>query len=1295
MLDFLKIVKTVDDRKHTVKISPDFKYYGVKDIMFKGHFFYAIYDDETGLWYTDPMKVIYLIDRELYRAAEEIERNALGYTVKVESLNSERTRNWKRFLEYCKTNEDNYKWLDRKVTFADEETKRSSYASRRVSYNLSDTPTPAYDEIMSTLYSEEDRQKLEWAIGAILTGEAAKIQKFIVLYGPPGTGKSTILNIVEWLFDGYYTAFNAKQLVSSNNRFALAPFNDNPIVAIQHDGDLSKVEDNTVLNSITGHDTMMMEVKFGGTYMMKFSSFLFMASNKAVQITDSKAGIYRRLIDVKPTGVLVSPPDRYDMLMEQIQFELGGIAQRCINIFNNLGKHYYNKYRAQEMMERTNVLYNFLNDNYEYIEEKDGITLKEAWDMYRDYCDEAGYKYLINKAAFRDQMKDYFNDYYDRLRIDDGSRPRNYFCGFKKEKFNRISLDYKKPDKKADNWLVFKEQHSLLDDMLADNPAQYANDEGTPETTWKKVTTKLKDLDTSRMHFVRVPVQHIVIDFDLKDANGEKSLSRNIEAASKWPKTYAELSKSGKGVHLHYIYTGGDASELSRVFDDNIEVKVYTGLSALRRLAYMCNDIPVAPLNSGLKKREVKVIDFEVIKNERMLRSMIGKALRKEHHGATKPECDFIKMILDKAYEQDLKYDVSDLRPNILDFAIRSSHNSEYCVKLINSMKFASETPSDNINDGIEDPDANLVFFDIEVYPNLFVVCYKLAGPNHKVVRMINPTPSELMPLLKMRLVGFNNRRYDNHIVYARAAYGWDNEKLFNLSQAIINSDKETKNNVMFDEAYNLSYTDIYNFASAGNKKSLKKFEIELGIHHQEMEIPWDEPVPKERWEEVCDYCCNDVLATEAVFNHLSGDWLGRKILADIAGKTVNDTTNSLTTRIIFGNERKPKLVYTDFTTGEQFGDFDPEISKKYPNKWSEYKWDFGKNMYKGYDLGKGGLVLANPGMYGRAITLDVASMHPNSVKALQALGKYTKNFINLMLARLYIKHGNYEEAGKLFDGKLKKYLTDPKMAKALSKALKTAINSVYGLTSAKFDNPFRDPKNVNNIVALRGALFMYDLYTEVTEMGYKVIHIKTDSIKIADYDDKIVDYCMKRGKEYGYEFEVEAIWEKICLVNNAVFIGKLAADSPECDNKKPGEWVATGKEFAVPYIYKTLFSHEGITNADKQVVMSCNSKLYLDFNEGMAENEHNYKFVGKVGSFIPVRDGVNGAELFRSNDDGSYAYAAGCKGYRWKEFEEIVNDIPNQINTAYYEKLVDDALTHLNEFVPDSIFNSVEEFVA
>jgi len=211
------------------------------------------------------------------------------------------------------------------------------------------------------------------------------------------------------------------------------------------------------------------------------------------------------------------------------------------------------------------------------------------------------------------------------------------------------------------------------------------------------------------------------------------------------------------------------------------------------------------------------------------------------------------------------------------------------------------------VKDGEEPP---FVFFDVEIFPNLSVLCYKFE--NEPPVGLINPEAKDIQALLKYRLIGFNNRKYDNHILYA-ILHGYSNRQLYNLSQKMIN-DKTG----FFGEAYNLSYTDIYDFASAGNKMSLKKWEIKLGIHHQELGLPWDKPVSEDLWEKVVEYCKNDVEATEAAFNcdALHADFIAREILADIAGMTPNDTTNQLTTRIIFGNEKKPQkdFVYTDLS---------------------------------------------------------------------------------------------------------------------------------------------------------------------------------------------------------------------------------------------------------------------------------------------------------------------------------------------------------------------------------------------
>ena len=87
----------------------------------------------------------------------------------------------------------------------------------------------------------------------------------------------------------------------------------------------------------------------------------------------------------------------------------------------------------------------------------------------------------------------------------------------------------------------------------------------------------------------------------------------------------------------------------------------------------------------------------------------------------------------------------------------------------------------------------------------------------------------------------------------------------------------------------------------------MKKWEIDLGLKHHELGLPWDQPVPEEQWHLVSEYCDDDVIASEAVFDHLSADWTARQILADLAGMTVNDTTNTLTTAIIFEGNKKPQ----------------------------------------------------------------------------------------------------------------------------------------------------------------------------------------------------------------------------------------------------------------------------------------------------------------------------------------------------------------------------------------------------
>ena len=906
MLDFLKIT-TRSVKNGVTEIYPKFIIKKSNDLMIRGGDFYAIWVEELGLWSTDEDDVIRLIDNELdkFKKENEDKFNSNIRTLYMWDAESGMIDAWHKYCQ--KQMRDSFHMLDEKLIFSNAATNKKDYASKRLNYPLEAGPITAYDKLISTLYSEEERHKIEWAIGSVVCGDSKKIQKFMVLYGAAGTGKSTILNIIQHLFEGYYSVFDAKALGSSSNSFALEAFKTNPLVAIQHDGDLSKIEDNTRLNSLVSHELMTVNEKFKSTYSNRFKCFLFMGTNKPVKITDGKSGLIRRLIDVSPSGNKLAPKE-YKQIVKQVEFELGAIAYHCQEVYlENPG--YYDDYTPITMMGASNDFYNFMLDSFHVFKKEDGTTMKAAWEMYKSYCDDARVPYSLSQKNFKEELKNYFRDFNERFNFDDGSRVRSYYSGFRYEKFD-VQLKEKKETGKS-NLIQFESIKSIFDSECHDLPAQYATAKGTPTEKWSKVKTSLSDLDTSKLHYVKVPENHIVIDFDIPDETGKKCFEKNLEEASKWPATYAELSKSGAGIHLHYIYTG-DPSKLSRVYDDHIEIKVASGNSSLRRKLTKCNNLPIATISSGLPmKGESKLINWEGVKNEKILRTMIKRNLNKEYHNATKPSVDYIYKLLEDAYNAGTKYDVTDMRNTILAFAANSTNQADYCIKLVNKMKFKSDEPSVNIDSDIDE----LVFYDVEVFPNLFLVNWKVAGEGKPVVRMINPKPAEIEELLKFKLVGFNCRRYDNHMLYG-CLIGYTNEQLYKLSQKIVNTKKGEKG-VMFGEAYNISYTDVYDFAA--KKQSLKKWEIELGLHHQELGLPWDQPVPEEMWERVASYCDNDVIATEAVFNHLQGDFTARKILADLAGMSVNDTTNSLTTRIIFGKEKHPKLIYTDLATGEQF----------------------------------------------------------------------------------------------------------------------------------------------------------------------------------------------------------------------------------------------------------------------------------------------------------------------------------------------------------------------------------------
>lgn len=1298
-LDFFQIKERESSQKKSVlEVYPDFQVKPSKDLMVRAKSFYGIWDDDKGLWSTNEFDVQRLVDDALRK--HEIQTPGI-YDVRRKYLADFSSHSWLQFRNYVSNLSDNYHQLDSKLTFRNTPVVKEDYVSRRLPYDLAEGSTDAWDELTGVLYNDENRAKLEWAIGAIVAGDSKSIQKFLVLYGTQGSGKSTILNIIQWMFEEYWTAFVAKELTSANNSFALEAFKKNPMIAIDHDGDLSKIQDNSKLNALTAHEPMEINEKNKPKYMMRFIAMMFIGSNSPVKITDSRSGLIRRLIDVHPTGNTI-PPRRYQTLMTQIKFELGAIAWKCHQTYLSMGKDYYSGYKPVEMMLQTDVFFNFIELHYDLFEEQGGVTLQQAYELYKHFIEESGIEYKLSRIKLRDELRNYFEFFEERAETPAGVRVRSWYSGFKADKFKTSTG---KPTEQHMFSLVMEETESIFDKLFKNAPAQYSieNSEGNsqPKYFWdgservnsegktftpkpnQIVSTKLSDLDTTKEHYVKVPKTHIVIDFDLKDADGKKSAERNLEAASSWPSTYAEFSKSGEGIHLHYNYKG-DPEELVREYEDGIEIKVYTGNSALRRRLSRCNSVAVADLAAGaLPTKEKNMMNEQVINDEKHLRALINKALRKEVHPGTKSNVDYIHHVLEEAYSSGQSYNVTDMRARILNFAAKSSNQSLVAIKNVQTMKFASEDILESAKTG-EIPDAfkaqkiidadREVIFDVEVFENLFVICWMYKdAEKESIVAMVNPTAAEVEKLMSMKLVGFFNRQYDNHILYGRYL-GYDLLKLYKLSQRLVSGDRDAK----FGNAYNISYTDIYDFAAT--KMSLKKWEIELGIHHLELGIPWDEPVPEHLVEKVVEYCKNDVWATKVVRDHLEADFIARQILADLSGLSMNATTQQHTAKIVFGDDKNPqgKFIYTDLA--DEFEGYE----YKYNPEKKKYE-----STYMGEETGEGGYVYSEPGMYENVGVIDVESMHPTSIEVLNVFGDYTKNFVELLRLRVALKNGRLDEARQMLGGKIARYLNDEDQIELLVYALKIVINIVYGLTSAKFENAFRDPRNLDNIVAKRGALFMIELKKACQARGWRVVHIKTDSIKLADMTQEMVDFVKDFGTRYGYNFVHEATYDKFCLVNKAVYIAKVGWAEKA---KKIGTWEATGAQFAHPYVYKTLFTGEKLAFKDY-----CETKtvqkgaMYIDYlglddtpmalMDELDLNDDMKKFVGKAGQFVPLEPGAGGGALVRKVED-KYHMVQGAKGFYWME-AELVEALKKQseIDKKYFMKLADAAKAEIAQF--------------
>lgn len=1317
-MDFYKIVteRTNDNRaKQDYIIYPDFSYKRVTDLIVKGGVFYAFWNGSS--WIMDIDDLIDQIDRESWQEYERLKAADDSLRIAVKSMNLESSGLMTRFQNYCKKQKTSSAQFNKVVLFNDHVVEKKDYSTYQLPYSPSEGNVEAFHELMNVLYEPKELQKILWCMGALFTGKIAKIEKFLYLYGAKGTGKGTVINIIKMLMGDYWRGIDL-QFLTGTSEFATSGVEEVPML-IDSDTDLSKIKKDINLLKLTSHEELLKRMLYQTPYPVTFRGLLVTASNERYTMKSKDSGMVRRPIVVHPSGNIVNFTD-YHRLMNKIEFEIPAIANLAMNVFTDMGSAYYEDEVDVDMIAYSDKVFDFIRENYITMEK--GITLKRAAGLYAEYLRDMGWDDKAAKRELKNSLDKYFDVYKKDTRDDAGNRMYDWYSGFRYDVAfpEGGTTEYVSPTSSVLELDISQTTAGSFDTDASDWPAQYTKADGTPINKWDNVKTKLSDLDITKLHYVRVPLEHIVIDFDIKDPKtGEKDYDLNLKAASKYPTTYTELSKSGGGIHLHYYYDG-DVSKLANHIAEDIEVKVYTGNSSLRRKFSKCNNKEITHISSGLPFKEEDKRVFKDVENiawtESKLKGFIEAALNKEHHGATKPEIDFIYKVLEEAKHADVQYDLNSIKQKVLLFAMRSKNQKTYCIDMVGKMTFATieteEDLSSNSNSQII-PDDQIYMLDVEVFSNLLIVAWKIHGLDvpepifagnpsrsekilndawwkeheNKAAIWYNPSPDQIAWLINKPFVGYNNRRYDNHILYNRYL-GADNINLYQQSQGIINK----VSSVMMQPAYGLSYADLYEMMDI--KQSLKKWEIDMGILHDELEFPWDQPLAKSNWLRAGQYCMRDVLATEYLWDSKQGKdaYTARKILAELTGLSINSKTQTLAEAFMFGNDPRPQDKFVWYDLAEEF---------------PGYTFSYGKSDYKGENPSEGGYVHAEPGVYRNVMLADVESLHPHSAIAINYFGPYTPKFKALVDCRMHIKHKRFKEAMHAFDSidpvmsaKLKPYLEDESQAGGLGHAMKIVINIVYGMTSAPYDNKFKAPSNIDNIIAKRGALFMMQTKRELEEMGQQVIHVKTDSLKLPEADEKIFEYIQERAHAFGYNFDHEATFGKLALVNKAVIIGQISYPT-----KNKGHWEPIGAQFRMPYVYKKLFSGEDVEEKDFAILKSAQSSIYL-----------GERFIGKNAQ---VYASVTGEDVFRTGEvdiakrcetrwlkmmdpekaaqqigipvedynrivDGgfkpemmtTYNSVTGTKGFKWRLWSEYKGI--DDIDVGYYDGLIEDAVNNI-----------------
>ncbi len=392
----------------------------------------------------------------------------------------------------------------------------------------------------------------------------------------------------------------------------------------------------------------------------------------------------------------------------------------------------------------------------------------------------------------------------------------------------------------------------------------------------------------------------------------------------------------------------------------------------------------------------------------------------------------------------------------------------------------------------------NSVFYDLEVYPDRFLMGWLGCDgvTQYDGVRAVR-TKLERCFGSGLKLIGFNNRRYD-HPILEHVLRGADERGAYELSRNIIAGSNSI--------SWNTDIIDLYEICPKIARASLKEFGHRMGYPILEtLPYPYDEVLDANQWENVKEYNKHDLFITRMLWLRLKGEYEGRqrlKVFFDI--KTEFGGVPRLAEKAIISKlddctiDRSGKLHKSNnLVLPECFNNmYEEAFAFPVARYLAGEKPDFmnEKHNVKGCNVkfGVGGLHGdSTPGLYYDAYDYDVASYYPSIILNSKLGGeRFRSLYKKIYDDRLALKRAGSKDAD----------------------VLKLVLNSLYGKLADKYASKQIYAPNLALTICFLGQFYLVDLLCKLGE-GQPIIANTDGVVCRTEIDQGVIDEWEKRTK--------------------------------------------------------------------------------------------------------------------------------------------------------------------------------------